>query len=77
MSEPRPALAGGQYHAHGAGDGQGDTGGGLQRPARGCGGDDTEAAGGEELGREANHGAGALAGEVPGGVRSGPHFLSY
>jgi len=34
----------------GDGDGQGDPGGDLPRSARGCRGDDTEEAGGEELG---------------------------
>jgi len=36
--------------AAGAGDGQGDSGRGLRRPALRCGGDDTAEAGGEEMG---------------------------
>lgn len=36
---------------YGAADGQGDTGGGLPRPVRRGGGNDTEAAGGKELER--------------------------
>jgi len=45
------AQANGQHQAYGAGDGQGDPGGGLPRPARRGGGDDKEQAGGEEMGR--------------------------
>jgi hypothetical protein len=60
------AHAGGQQQGHGAGDGQGDTGGGLPRPARRGGGDDTEEAGGE---RARGARGGAVAGEVlSGGV---------
>ena len=58
-----------QQQGHGAGDGQGDPGGGLPRPARRGGGDDTKKTGGElargARGRE-------MAGDVlPGGVDMG------
>jgi len=44
--EPRPMVS----RAQKPGDGQGDPGGGLPRPARRGGGDDTEAAGRERAG---------------------------
>ena len=58
---------------HGAGDGQGDTGGGRWCPARRGGGDDKKQAGGEERAREAR--GGAVAGDVLcEGVDAGRRF---
>ena len=46
---------------HGAGDGQGDPGGGLRCPALRGGGDDSDEAGGEELGGRGRARRGAVA----------------
>jgi hypothetical protein len=40
---------------HGAGDGQGDSGGGVPRPARRGGGDDSKESGGEEFMTKKEH----------------------
>ena len=55
-------MADGKSQGSGAGDGQGDPGGGLPRPARRGGGDDAEEAGGEERARGAR--GRAVAGDV-------------
>jgi len=49
-TESDRAQADGKHQGHGAADGQGDPSGGLPRPARRGGGDDTEEAG-REAGR--------------------------
>ncbi len=64
LGKARRAQADVQHQGHGAGDGQGDPGGGLPRPARRGGGDDTEEAGGERAG-------GARGGEVASDVLCG------
>ena len=74
------AQAGVQHQGSGAGDGQGDPGGGVPRPARRGGGDDSEEAGGEELARRRGDLAkgargGAVASDVlPGGVDVGRRY---
>lgn len=71
------AQAAGQQHGHGAGDGQGDPGGGLRCPARRGGRYDTDEAGGEELARGTGARGRAVAGDVlPGGVAMGQRFGS-
>jgi len=64
------AQTGGQLQAYGAADSQGDPGGGLPRPVRRGGGDDTKEAGGERASGEYLAG-GARRGAVAGYFLSG------